>query len=1122
MAGQGSLRQAGFFHHHNPRVRGYRCAVALAGLGIALAHATHPAMSQESAFLPAPAQADQTVDPTDADTQAATDDPSQPVDANRLRIVFDQNSSLFTAGESIAARVEVERLTDHASTDLTLRYSLYRVSHGATVWSKKTSLRIDSSGSGKPLRIDDSVPDQAGVYELRCSIETDQDSYWVRLRRRGKPIAQMGLPVLVLRSADSAQNADSAQDDDSARHADSAQNADFTRHDDSEQTTWETIGTIRPSEPAWSVGQWLPEQATRLIPGSNKVDSSLESDTHSGEPVSVIQSGSTFQATLPVGERNQPHKITLRYPADFEGRMRVDVGHGDQQGPPAVSFILDGHLPPSDLDQPWIKHTFVYYPGGNDQVWLTNLDDKRPARFESIEVQGGPSRIQTSDSEGPGLRDAALVISEQDWPVRLSTDLLRRGIANTCTDSTRRLYQAWMSTERLIDYAAAQGFNSMILPLPADQADPTFIDAAMRLMTLRGMRCYLSVNQASLLDCSGNPLHRSAVDRDPAGTQHLLGRLFKEASFAGLVLQPASLDFASRSIQPSLEECVVGLMRDLPPEAKVIAYLPALPMEGGAGDQAIDGSAFRARLDSVVGQRLIWVESLFHQSSELLLRQSTIEHRFTSLGSLSTDRRRGAAVGQTVIAGDADENAAVVCQGLPSEIRRTVDGFDPSVLLVHMPVSSGSLFVDLAGALRSFTSTPAELRVKVEPDDPSHDFVHVGTYVSENRSYISIISLAPWDNEVDLESPVGNQWEVVQGAVTVTSVSKPSNRQTENQVAKPANRRIRVSLPAGSMTLLRSKTPTTDSSTDGAGSGAIVSSWTVSVVGGEDAIEKIKKQVTSIVQQIGTYADPDPYDALVNGGFEQAGGMGLVGWMHAQHPPGCVRVDDQEFIEGKQAIRMVTDATVSTRTWLVSEVIEPPASGRLAISMAFRGELSQDNSMHRVRVSIEATRDSVPERQSIEMEVPRNGQWGMREIVLEADGIDPRTTDSLRLTVDSLSPGCIWIDDVRLHDYFPTERERHELQSQAFLAVQGLQRGNLTPSARLLQNQWARWLLKHPKSSSSWDTSQPRVGSASPSGDDKQSGTSQPAVTAGGNEVEPSTPGMAERIRGWLPRPLRF
>ena len=126
-------------------------------------------------------------------------------------------------------------------------------------------------------------------------------------------------------------------------------------------------------------------------------------------------------------------------------------------------------------------------------------------------------------------------------------------------------------------------------------------------------------------------------------------------------------------------------------------------------------------------------------------------------------------------------------------------------------------------------------------------------------------------------------------------------------------------------------------------------------------MDQIKRKVTLIVERIGILSEFESSDALSNGGFEQSGGMGLVGWLHAQHPPGCVRVDDKEFLEGAHSVLLTTDDASTSRTWIVSETIDPPRSGRLAVSLACRGELKTDNSVHRLRVSIEATRDGEPD-----------------------------------------------------------------------------------------------------------------------------------------------------------------
>jgi hypothetical protein len=285
--------------------------------------------------------------------------------------------------------------------------------------------------------------------------------------------------------------------------------------------------------------------------------------------------------------------------------------------------------------------------------------------------------------------------------------------------------------------------------------------------------------------------------------------------------------------------------------------------------------------------------------------------------------------------------------------------------------------------------------------------------------------------------------------------------------------------------------------------GAAIKSWESHVAGGQPALDTIKKDVSAIVSRLGMLSDWSVYPALSNGGFEQSGGVGLVGWLHAQHPPDSVIVDSKESVEGSRSVLLTTDDRFASRTWLVSETFAPPESGRLAVSLACRGELSSSGSdnVHRLRVSIEGTQGGQPLREFAEFDVPRDGKWQARAVVLQLDSIERSAVQTLRLTIDSLSPGRVWIDDVRLHDWFPLDKERGELQSQAFLSVQGLQRGNLTPSARLLQNHWAKSLLTELAS-----REPPAVIDSSPTRD----------------KTDDEVPGVAQRIRDWLPRPLRF
>ncbi len=452
------------------------------------------------------------------------------------------------------------------------------------------------------------------------------------------------------------------------------------------------------------------------------------------------------------------------------------------------------------------------------------------------------------------------------------------------------------------------------------------------------------------------------------------------------------------------------------------------------------------------------------------------------LGSHEIQVQVGSAESQTVVDLRKIRRGALPASELmPSReelaIASALSNSDSAVLILDTPIEVGPLGKPAQEMLRTLAATPTNKLAVVPPVDPANTTVQVRIGTDAGYRYLWLLSLAPWTSEVDLEFSAKLGWNVIGDASSI-----PVVRQTD----VPSSH-LRLTLQPGQLLLLKSADQTPDVS---------IRSWSTVVSGGSTEVERIKRDVTLIVERIGLLTDMESADSLSNGGFEKTGGIGLVGWMHAQHPPGCVKIDDTESIEGNNSVLMTTDPAISARTWIVSETLAPSETGRLAVSLVMRAERQEDAPPHPMRVSIEATRNGEPIRYSGDFDVPRNGQWGLRQIVLEIDGVQKQSVDSLRLTIDSLAGGRVWLDDVRIHHRFPTAKERDELQSQSFLAVQGLQHGNLTPSARLLQNRWARYLLS--------------LGPAK---------EAKPIVE---NVAPVKPPGVAERIRSWLPRPIRF
>lgn len=1051
-----------------------------------------------------------------------------------LRVENIRDVPVYPPGSQFQLAVRANSLVAHASRPLSLEYSLYRISDGETVATRSVPMQVNTRGNSESISIADTLPELPGVYEVRCQLSKPDGNIWSRLRRSEAPIIRHARPIIIA----SRTEQPTATDD----------------------KPWRKAGVVRPSEPTWSVGQWLPKQTTRFIPTSSRPkvtqqpESPIATGNHQGESISLIPANGSFQATLPVNTPGLPHQVTIRYPADRRIDLQVDVGGADDESK-SLSFVLAGD-PAIGQDEGWNTHTFVYYPAGGDQIWLTNLSSTSAAMFESISVVAGPARLSNRSRPQGTARDLMIGLGNIDWIDSLTGDVAKSGLLATCDPRTAELYKLWLASNRLTDFVLASGLNGIMIP--ANTGARSWFDSQqfsarrtglgqqgqqlatfMRLVNGNGIEVMVQLQTNMLLSdperaVRERPALASQVIRSRSSGQYnplsplvretlasLVSELFEQCKdqecFAGIALrcdskshlQPliaSAEDLGTLALYAQSKGATVGPANLLTwaqqqgqavfdawlreetgrtyqfvgqscPNRPLLMVMPRPTVnDGGDSTGTSKLELFAQQQGSTV---LVPAESFYTGSTGVLGNKSMFQQQLASVSTNTTDSAPTTGRPIAAILGDDVHGSAepiVVDDQLIADISRIVDRLDPSTVVIGWPLFAGRLSDQLSSTMRSFSATPVEPIDRVDPTDPAVQTVHVTSRTSEGHLYVSMISLAPWDSEVELDTSAPVNW------MLLGDDGGPGEPTT---ILESEGSHARMVVPAGQLITVKSAGVT----------GANLKFWSARVRGGSAAVEKIKQQVTLIVERIGILSDFETSDALKNGGFERSGGMGLVGWLHAQHPPGCVRIDDKESVEGNHSVLLTTDGVSANRTWLVSDTIKPPRSGRLAVSLAYRGELKDGNDAHVLRVSIEATRQGVPIRYTSEIKVPCNGQWGSREVVLEADRIEAARVDSLRLTIDSLSRGRIWIDDVRLHDRFPTAGERAEIQSQAFLAVQGLQRGNLTPSGRLLQNHWARHLLAQ----------QPRETKPGPKTAEQQ---------------EEATPGVAERIFNWLP--LRF
>ena len=701
---------------------------------------------------------------------------------------------------------------------------------------------------------------------------------------------------------------------------------------------------------------------------------------------------------------------------------------------------------------------------------------------------GSPPNRDTRDG-----RLALIQVAGPDWPAGWAGDADDANGSVAFSDDSLALHQAWLAASRLADRCRLIGAHGVVIP--GGVADPRATELALAVLAAQG--------RSTLVAMPVVPVASRALQEWAS----LVERLGRHRGFGGLVIDDAGSMVAADSLRP--------LVNSLAGRRLIVMADSAEPDDGPKdGDGPEDGGAI-----DVVGKLLALATSSgtrslrgigFSAIPERSLHRHLAWHRQVVAVMDGADRQSGhhrcLRFPPVALAPEATDgpgaSAAIGEIGEAYSLRvlgRLIHRLDPAVILLPVgpqrPLGpetepDSDAWSRLLGEFGRMPSEMGEIRL---PSDPADRTVGLRLRRDEDAMTLAFTNLAPWP--VDVEATfatavalrlAGDANERPAGGGSRVKVEAGGDGRGAATDISMERRKLRLTLRRGDTRVV---TVT--------GERPKLQGWSTRPSGGQAALKAIHSDVSAIFERLGTLSLPPDYPGLTNGDFEVVAEGGLTGWLHAQFPADAVRVDVGEASSGGRSVYLANSPRSDNRAWLVSEPVPTPASGRLAVSLAYRAESNPAETDHRLRVSLEGSGSGGPFKRSAELAVPRNGLWQSRRLVLEAVDIDPDEIPTLRVTIDSLSSGPIWVDDIRLHDRFATAPEREEIRGQAFLAVQGLRRADLTPACHLLQNFWAGRLLAEAPMASG-----PEASEADP--------------PANGGR------GVAKKLRDWLPRPLRF
>ena len=223
------------------------------------------------------------------------------------------------------------------------------------------------------------------------------------------------------------------------------------------------------------------------------------------------------------------------------------------------------------------------------------------------------------------------------------------------------------------------------------------------------------------------------------------------------------------------------------------------------------------------------------------------------------------------------------------------------------------------------------------------------------------------------------------------------------------------------------------------------------------------------IRQLGARAaalrSPPLMQGLENTGFERppTSAEPVPNWSVSKRLGVTIQTDKSQHHGGSQSVRMSSDGPIAC---LVSRPFDPPATGRLSMSVWLR--LSDPAQQPVLRLAVEGKlsgrdyyrfaavgRPPVPGQPVVSIA----STWG--QYIFQVDDLPLEGLSQLRVRLDMMNQGDLWVDDVQLFDLAFNETELRALYKLITMASVTLQNGQVGDCMKLLEGYWPRFLMQN-------------------------------------------------------------
>ncbi len=236
-------------------------------------------------------------------------------------------------------------------------------------------------------------------------------------------------------------------------------------------------------------------------------------------------------------------------------------------------------------------------------------------------------------------------------------------------------------------------------------------------------------------------------------------------------------------------------------------------------------------------------------------------------------------------------------------------------------------------------------------------------------------------------------------------------------------------------------------------------------------VAKVQQEIAVLETLISQSADLTRQSLLANidGDFEVWTEAGQPkGWSVSSLPQVSVSQSRDLPHTGATSLLIENSSTTSVSAWVQSRSIQPPRTGRLAVQAWLRAPAIGDRIQVKLSIVGRTLDDQRFEHSMVLGTSPDSAatanhiaiDWGRRPATLYVSNISSESVAELYVSIELISRGKVWIDDVQVYEAYLQPEERNHLRGQLLVAKQCLTENNAFPAEQLLDSHWGKYLSR--------------------------------------------------------------